>query len=61
MLIGCCWLVTAIATQFVLRPPRSVLDLGIGMGFHGEAVRELLDGGVLPLRTRLVGVEGFDA
>ncbi len=61
MLIGCCWLVPAIATQFVRRRPRSVLDLGIGMGFYGAVVRELLDGGVLPLRTRLVGVEGFDA
>jgi SAM-dependent methyltransferase len=60
MPIGCCSLVPAIATQFVLRRPRSVLDLGIGMGFYGAVVRQWLDGGVQPWRTRLVGVEGFD-
>ena len=61
MPIGCCSLVPAIATQFVLRRPRSVLDLGIGMGFYGAVVRQWLDGGVQPWRTRLVGVEGFAA
>ena len=61
MPIGCCSLVPAIATQFVLRRPRSVLDLGVGMGFYGAVVRQWLDGGVQPWRTRLVGVEGFDA
>ncbi len=61
MPIGCCSLVPAIATQFVLFQPRSVLDLGIGMGFYGAVVRQWLDGGVQPWRTRLVGVEGFAA
>jgi hypothetical protein len=55
---GCCSLV-AIATQFVVFRPGSVLDLGIGTGFYGAVVRQWLDGGVRPWRTRLVGVEGF--
>lgn len=37
--------------------PRSVLDLGFGFGGNGVAVREWLDLGVTPWRTRLVGVE----
>ena len=36
-----------------------MLDLGIGMGFYGAVVRQWLDLGVRPWRTRLVGVEGF--
>ena len=61
MPIGCCSLVPTIATHFALFQPRSVLDLGIGMGFYGAVVRQWLDGGVQPWRTRLVGVEGFAA
>ena len=61
MPIGCCSLVPMIATHFALFQPRSVLDLGIGMGFYGAVVRQWLDGGVQPWRTRLVGVEGFAA
>jgi predicted TPR repeat methyltransferase len=38
-----------------------VLDLGIGMGFYGAVVRQWVDLGVRPWRTRLVGVEGFVA
>lgn len=37
--------------------PRSVLDLGLGFGGNGAAVREWLDLGVTPWRTHLVGVE----
>jgi len=61
MPIGCCSLVPTIATHFALFQPRSVLDLGIGMGFYGAAARQWLDGGAQPWRTRLVGVEGFAA
>jgi predicted TPR repeat methyltransferase len=61
MPIGCCSLVPTFATHFALFQPRSVLDLGIGMGFYGAVVRQWLDGGVQPWRTRLVGVEGFAA
>ena len=61
MPIGCCSLVPTIATHFALFQPRSVLDLGIGMGFYGAVVRQWLDGGMQPWRTRLLGVEGFPA
>jgi hypothetical protein len=61
MPIGCCSLVPAIATELGLRRPASVLDLGIGMGFYGAVVRQWLDLGVRPWRTKLVGVEGFAA
>jgi predicted TPR repeat methyltransferase len=59
MPIGCCSLVPVIATQFALVRPRSVLDLGIGMGLYGTVIRQWVDLGVRPWRTRLVGVEGF--
>ncbi len=61
MPIGCCSLVPAIATELQLARPRSVLDLGIGMGFYGAVVRQWLDLDVWPWRTKLVGVEGFAA
>ena len=59
MPIGCCSLVPTIATHLQLARPRSVLDLGIGMGFYGAVVRQWLDLGGRPWRTKLVGVEGF--
>lgn len=59
MPIGCCSLVPTIATHLHLAHPRSVLDLGIGMGFYGAVVRQWLDLGVRPWRTRLVGIECF--
>jgi hypothetical protein len=31
------------------------------MGFYGAVVRQWLDSGVQPWRTRLIGVEGFAA
>lgn len=37
----------------------SVLDLGIGMGMNGAGVRQWLDFGVRPWKTRLAGVEGW--
>ena len=61
MPIGCCSLVPTIATHLQLARPRSVLDLGIGMGFYGAVVRQWLDLGVQPWRTKLVGVEGSAA
>jgi len=36
-----------------------ILDLGIGMGIYGPAVRQWLDQGVRPWTTYLMGVEGF--
>jgi 2-polyprenyl-3-methyl-5-hydroxy-6-metoxy-1,4-benzoquinol methylase len=44
-----------------LRRPRSVLDLGVGLGINGAAVRNWLDYGVTPYPTLLVGVEGHAA
>lgn len=43
------------------RQPARVLDLGIGFGFWGAAVRQWLDNGVQPFRVYLAGVEGFPA
>jgi hypothetical protein len=40
--------------------PKSVLDLGIGFGMNGCGVRNWLDLGVKPYRTKLVGVEVFE-
>jgi predicted TPR repeat methyltransferase len=59
MPIGCCQLVPTIAAHLQLARPRAVLDLGVGMGFYGAVVRQWLDLGVRPWRTKLVGVEGF--
>jgi len=59
MPIGCCSLIPHIATEFALRRPKSVLDLGAGMGIYGAVVRQYLDNGVKPWKTWLVGVEGF--
>lgn len=36
-----------------------MLDLGIGMGFYGAAIRQWLDFGISIRRTYLAGVEGF--
>lgn len=47
------------ADQLCKHRPKSVLDLGIGFGLQGCLVRQYLDGGVMPWKTRLVGVEGF--
>jgi len=50
-----------VMNLLVERQPRSVLDLGAGMGIYGAGVRQWLDGGTgfRPGGTRLVGVEGF--
>ena len=61
MPIGCTSLVPMIAHELMAHRPSSVLDLGIGMGFYGAVVRQWLDLGVRPWRTRIVGVEGFEA
>jgi hypothetical protein len=40
--------------------PKSVLDLGIGFGMNGCGIRNWLDLGIKPFKTKLVGVEIFD-
>lgn len=61
MPIGCSSLVPYLAAELHALQPRSVLDLGCGYGWAGAAVRQWVDGGVRPWRTRLVGVEAFAA
>src|SRR5690606_3575305 len=61
MPIGCSSFVPEIATQLSRQQARSVLDLGVGMGMYGAVVRQYLDMGVRPWRTRLIGVGGFPA
>lgn len=48
-----------VINQLAIRQPKSVLDLGIGYGINGAGVRNWLDHGYEPYRTRLVGVEAF--
>jgi phospholipid N-methyltransferase len=38
--------------------PKTVLDLGIGHGINGAGIRNWLDAGVQPYKTRIEGVEG---
>ena len=59
MPIGCYSLVPSIVMRLSSVNPCSVLDLGLGMGFYGAVIRQWLDFGVQPWRTKLVGVEGF--
>jgi predicted TPR repeat methyltransferase len=61
MPIGCFSVVPTVVAELVNRQSRSVLDLGIGMGFYGVAVRQWLDSGILPYRTLLHGVEAWDS
>ena len=39
--------------------PKSILDIGIGFGMNGCGVRNWLDLGVKPFKTKLVGIEAF--
>lgn len=61
MPIGCSSLVPYLAAELAALQPASVLDLGCGFGWAGAAVRQWLDQGVQPWRTRLVGVEVWEA
>jgi hypothetical protein len=60
MPIGCVSCVPHVAGRLGALRARSVLDLGIGMGFYGAVVRQWLDCGVKPWRTKLIGVEAWD-
>ncbi len=57
MPIGSYSLVPYVADRLWKDRPRRVLDLGIGMGMYGAAVRQWVDLGVQPWTTYLVGVE----
>lgn len=45
-------------TLLVDERPVTVLDLGVGFGMYGAAIRNWLDRGVTPYRTYLAGIEG---
>jgi predicted TPR repeat methyltransferase len=59
MPIGCFSVLPLIVHRLQRQRPRTVLDLGAGMGLWGAAVRQWLDDGWQPRKVRLVGVEGF--
>lgn len=61
MPIGCYALVPSLANHLCAHRPGRVLDLGIGSGGNGCAVRQWLDLGVRPWKTYLVGVEVWAA
>lgn len=60
MPIGSYALTYNIAHEIWKRKPESVLDLGIGFGMQGALVRQYVDQGIQPFKTRLIGVEGFE-
>jgi len=45
----------------IQKRPRAVLDIGIGFGFYGAAVRQWCDSGARPWRVHLTGVEAYGA
>jgi len=59
MPIGALSTIVPVTRSVLLTQAKSVLDLGVGFGINGAAVRNWMDNGVKPFRTRLVGVEGF--
>ena len=61
MPIGNCAAVPSVVRHLILERPSSVLDLGMGFGMHGAMVRQWVDEGVQPWRTRIVGVEVWGA
>ncbi|MCD0461174.1 methyltransferase domain-containing protein [Roseiconus lacunae] len=61
MPIGSYMAIPTFATELIRQNPGTVLDLGMGFGMLGVAVRQWLDLGVQPWRTHLVGVEIWPA
>lgn len=49
-----------LAHELHCRAPKTVLDLGIGLGMYGMIVRQYIDMGVQPYKTKLIGVEVWD-
>lgn len=60
MPIGAISTLPNIVTSVLRTSPKTVLDLGIGHGINGAAVRNWLDVGVQPYHTYVEGVEGFN-
>lgn len=59
MPIGSFAILPDVVFELVKKQPKTVLDLGIGFGMYGAAVREWIDMGVKPFKTALYGVEYF--
>jgi 2-polyprenyl-3-methyl-5-hydroxy-6-metoxy-1,4-benzoquinol methylase len=59
MPIGSFAVLPDVVFELVKKQPKSILDLGIGFGMYGAAVREWLDLGIKPYKTNLHGVESF--
>jgi len=60
MPMGCSSLVPYVVSLLEKQDPlHCILDLGIGMGFYGTAIRQWIDKGKHPFGTWVVGVEGF--
>lgn len=59
MPVGSFSLTYHFANELQRHRPKSVLDLGIGFGLQGALVRQYLDDGVRPWKTKLIGVEAF--
>jgi len=59
MPIGSFSIIPDAVYELVNKQPKSVLDLGIGFGMYGAAIREWIDLGVYPYHTVLHGVEYF--
>lgn len=57
MPIGSYMAIPTVATEMIRRKPATILDLGMGFGMLGAAVRQWVDLGVRPWRTFLTGVE----
>lgn len=60
MPIGSYAVVPEVVYHLVTKQPKTHLDLGIGFGMYGAAIRQWLDLGVMPYKTILHGVEGFE-
>ncbi|OYP38810.1 class I SAM-dependent methyltransferase [Rhodopirellula sp. MGV] len=57
MPIGSYMAIPTLATELIHQQPKTVLDLGMGFGMMGVAVRQWLDLGVHPWKTHVSGVE----
>lgn len=61
MPIGSSSVVPYVVSELLARRPQTVLDLGCGFGWAAAAIRQWLDAGVQPWRTRIEAVEAFSA
>lgn len=60
MPIGSYALTYNIAHEIWKKKPARVVDLGVGFGMQGALIRQYVDQGIMPFKTTLIGVEGFE-